>query len=587
MWWGDLVTMAWWDDLWLNESFATFIGYKVVADLMPEWGMWRDFVATLARPFNLDALVSTHPISFEVKNAKQATERFDVITYWKGAGVVRMIEGFLGAEAFRTGVRAYLDRYRERNATADDFWRELGTASGRDVAAIANAWIKQPGHPLLSFSGARRGRCASASSASSPTPAPPATRALLADPRGDQVRHRRRRAREARPGRPRRDRPCRCRAPSGSTRTATAPASTASRSTMRRSRAWCPSLQSALTAPERLDAGRQPVGAGEGGHDRRRPVLLHARRLSQRDRPRRAGRRSPSALLARAPTSSTTRRARRSSVSSTDSSARIWRRSAGTRARATAPTTLAPRHRDRRARRAGRAPHDVVAEARAPAGCATSRTPTASTRTSPRCVVGIAARAGDAGALPALSRAQTRRRQRPRRGAALPLRPHRLRAPGADPAHARPDRQRRGAAAGPRPPVRAPARRAAGASHGVGVHPRSLERDHRDRLDPMLQQNIIRALAQLTPEPAASEVRAFLPPRGTRRDARDDQPDGRTACHRRRRLPAAHARRHGGAAAVCLSGADGRTEATPTWSGSTSRCPGSTQSATPSSRSPR
>src|SRR5579862_7256246 len=154
MWWGDLVTMAWWDDLWLNESFATFIGYKVVADLVPEWGMWRDFVATLARPFALDALESTHPISFEVKNAKQATERFDVITYWKGAGVVRMIEGFLGADAFRRGVRAYLERYRERNATAGDFWRELGVASGRDVDAIAHAWITQPGHPLLSFTAA-------------------------------------------------------------------------------------------------------------------------------------------------------------------------------------------------------------------------------------------------------------------------------------------------------------------------------------------------------------------------------------------------------------------------------------------------
>ncbi len=149
MWWGDLVTMAWWNDLWLNESFATFVGYKTVADLMPEWGLWRDFVATLARPFSLDALVSTHPISFEVKNAKQATERFDVITYWKGAGVVRMIEGFLGAETFRAGVRTYLDRYREANATADDFWRELSTASGRDVGAIANAWIKEPGHPVV------------------------------------------------------------------------------------------------------------------------------------------------------------------------------------------------------------------------------------------------------------------------------------------------------------------------------------------------------------------------------------------------------------------------------------------------------
>lgn len=157
MWWGDLVTMAWWNDLWLNESFATFVGYKVTADLMPEWGMWRDFVATLARPFTLDALVSTHPISFEVKNAKQATERFDVITYWKGAGVVRMIEGFLGAEAFRAGVHSYLQRYREANATADDFWRELSAASGRDVAAIATAWIKEPGHPVVHVTARRDG----------------------------------------------------------------------------------------------------------------------------------------------------------------------------------------------------------------------------------------------------------------------------------------------------------------------------------------------------------------------------------------------------------------------------------------------
>ena len=105
MWWGDLVTMAWWNDLWLNESFATFVGWKATAELNPEWGMWRDFVATLARPFALDALVSTHPISFQVENARQAAERFDVITYWKGAGVVRMIERFLGSEAFQTGVR--------------------------------------------------------------------------------------------------------------------------------------------------------------------------------------------------------------------------------------------------------------------------------------------------------------------------------------------------------------------------------------------------------------------------------------------------------------------------------------------------
>ena len=149
MWWGDLVTMAWWNDLWLNESFATFVGWKATAELNPEWGMWRDFVATLSRPFLLDALVSTHPISFQVENARQAAERFDVITYWKGAGVVRMIERFLGSDAFQAGVRSYLTRYTEKNATADDFWRELDQASGRDVTAIANAWIREPGHPVV------------------------------------------------------------------------------------------------------------------------------------------------------------------------------------------------------------------------------------------------------------------------------------------------------------------------------------------------------------------------------------------------------------------------------------------------------
>ncbi|MEO6028244.1 MAG: M1 family aminopeptidase [Candidatus Binatia bacterium] len=149
MWWGDLVTMAWWNDLWLNESFATFVGWKATAELNPEWGMWRDFVATLARPFALDALVSTHPISFQVENARQASERFDVITYWKGAGVVRMLERFLGSDAFQAGVRTYLRKYAEKNATADDFWRELDQASGRDVTGIANAWIREPGHPVV------------------------------------------------------------------------------------------------------------------------------------------------------------------------------------------------------------------------------------------------------------------------------------------------------------------------------------------------------------------------------------------------------------------------------------------------------
>ena len=152
MWWGDLVTMAWWNDLWLNESFASFVGGKCTATLNPEWGYWRDVVAQNTTAFDLDALVSTHPISMEAKSVDEANERFDAVTYLKGQGVLRMIENYLGEDAFRAGVRVYLDRFRERNATANDFWRALDEASARDVTKVANAWITEPGHPLVSCS---------------------------------------------------------------------------------------------------------------------------------------------------------------------------------------------------------------------------------------------------------------------------------------------------------------------------------------------------------------------------------------------------------------------------------------------------
>ena len=149
MWWGDLVTMRWWTDLWLNESFASFVGEKATAALNPEWRYWRDFVADNTSAFNLDALASTHPISVEAKSAEEASQRFDAISYTKGAAVLRMIEGYLGEDAFREGVRIYLKRHAEANASADDFWHALDESSGQDVTAIANAWIKEPGHPLL------------------------------------------------------------------------------------------------------------------------------------------------------------------------------------------------------------------------------------------------------------------------------------------------------------------------------------------------------------------------------------------------------------------------------------------------------
>ena len=150
MWWGDLVTMAWWNDLWLNESFASFVGEKCTALVNPEWRFTRDVVSQNTPAFNLDSLVSTHPISMEAKNVDEANERFDAVTYLKGQGVLRMIEHYLGEDDFRSGVRIYLDRHKWANATAGDFWRALDEASGRDVTGLATAWITEHGHPLVS-----------------------------------------------------------------------------------------------------------------------------------------------------------------------------------------------------------------------------------------------------------------------------------------------------------------------------------------------------------------------------------------------------------------------------------------------------
>ena len=149
MWYGDLVTMAWWDDLWLNEAFATWMAFRVVDDWKPEWRMWNNFAHHRAAALHLDALANTHPIYTEVRNPAQATENFDAITYEKGASVVRMIENYLGPNAFRAGVRKYIRRHREGNARAADLWRALEEASGQKVARVARGWIEQPGFPLL------------------------------------------------------------------------------------------------------------------------------------------------------------------------------------------------------------------------------------------------------------------------------------------------------------------------------------------------------------------------------------------------------------------------------------------------------
>src|SRR5207247_3022910 len=157
LWYGDLVTMAWWDDLWLNEAFATWMAYRVVADWRPEWRMWQGFEHDRSAALVMDALANTHPIYAVVRSGAEATENFDAITYEKGAAVVRMIEHYLGPDAFRDGVRGYMRRHREGNTVAADLWRALEEASGKPVARVAQAWIAQPGFPLVSVEPERAG----------------------------------------------------------------------------------------------------------------------------------------------------------------------------------------------------------------------------------------------------------------------------------------------------------------------------------------------------------------------------------------------------------------------------------------------
>jgi puromycin-sensitive aminopeptidase len=151
-WFGNLVTMVWWDDLWLNEAFATWMAYKIVDAWRPEWRIWMDFEMGKGAALVLDALQSAHPIRADVRNAEEAGESFDAITYEKGGAVLRMIEGFLREDRFREGIRLYMRRHRESNATADDLWGALGDSSGQPILELANGWIRQMGYPLITLS---------------------------------------------------------------------------------------------------------------------------------------------------------------------------------------------------------------------------------------------------------------------------------------------------------------------------------------------------------------------------------------------------------------------------------------------------
>ena len=150
MWFGDLVTMAWWNDLWLNESFASWMGDKAVDHLFPEWDMWTQFVSgDTNRALSLDGLKSSHPIEQEVKNPAEIGQLFDAISYSKGGSVLRMLERFLGEEPFRNGLRQYLTEHKYGNARTQDLWDALERASGEPVVAMMDSWVKQTGYPVV------------------------------------------------------------------------------------------------------------------------------------------------------------------------------------------------------------------------------------------------------------------------------------------------------------------------------------------------------------------------------------------------------------------------------------------------------
>jgi puromycin-sensitive aminopeptidase len=152
MWFGDLVTMTWWNGIWLNEAFATFMEMLAVDAWKPEWQRWATFGASRAAALAVDGLHSTRPIEFPVTAPREADAMFDVLTYEKGASVLRMLEQYLGPNVFREGVRQYLGKHQYDNADTGDLWAALGTASNQPIPAVMDGWIFKPGYPVVTAS---------------------------------------------------------------------------------------------------------------------------------------------------------------------------------------------------------------------------------------------------------------------------------------------------------------------------------------------------------------------------------------------------------------------------------------------------
>ena len=149
-WFGNLVTMDFWDGLWLNEGFATWMSWYSCNHFYPEWKVWQTYVTdNLASALSLDSLRSSHPIEVPVKRADEINQIFDAISYSKGSCVLRMISTYLGEDVFMEGIRIYLKRHAYQNTRTEDLWRALGQASGQDVQKVMDIWTKKVGYPVV------------------------------------------------------------------------------------------------------------------------------------------------------------------------------------------------------------------------------------------------------------------------------------------------------------------------------------------------------------------------------------------------------------------------------------------------------
>lgn len=151
-WFGNLVTMKWWDDLWLNEGFATWMEYKAVDSWQPEWQVHLDEVQSVQSAMAIDALAATRPIRSRAETPDEINELFDPIAYEKGAAILNMVESYVGEQAFRGGVNGYLETYEYDNATAENFWTMLTRATNAPVDQIMKTFVDQPGIPLVGVS---------------------------------------------------------------------------------------------------------------------------------------------------------------------------------------------------------------------------------------------------------------------------------------------------------------------------------------------------------------------------------------------------------------------------------------------------